>query len=72
MKKYLIRLNYSDSNMFELYALNKNLSYVCLSYDYVGGKSTVLYSVTMDMYSAIELKLSIPMSGCMTFNSIAV
>jgi hypothetical protein len=72
MKKYFVRIADNKVIEFENYANSKNLNYLAMSYDYCDGVATVAYSITMDIYSALELKLSMPLIGCMTFKKISV
>jgi len=66
-EKYYVRVAFSDCAAFETHLKIHNVLFESLSRDFTADP-TVLYSVSMDSETALSLKLSFPLKGCMNFN----
>ena len=66
-EKYYVRVAFNDCDAFELHLSTYNTEYSLLSRDY-GSQLTALYALDMDSETALSLKLSFPLKGCMNFN----
>lgn len=67
-QKYYVRVMQSNAPAFEEHLKIFNVDFTQLSIDFVDHQgATALYAVYMDSQSALSLKLSFPLVGCMNF-----
>jgi hypothetical protein len=69
MDKYYVRVRSEDASKFEFHLTFHGMEFTHLSNDFGKTGGTSLYAVPMDGETALSLKLSFPLLGCMNFQS---
>ena len=68
ISKYFVRVSMSDQTRFEEYSRQNNIVIEHMSNDFGPHNPTCMYSAMMDEESALALKLTFPLIGCLNFH----